>query len=541
MLSKIPPRALSLLLLVSSVAVSLAANFAANRAAAQQGSDRTVRAQPPEPTFRVTPLVHSSEVLPGQETSFEFKIEAVRESLELSVQSVGLRQQPNGQILADEQAQPPGHIRFLSPQKLRINKGEAATVRGAWQTPSQAGQFCAAGLLLTDLTNTTPLDAAAAGGGKTRGAQIRFVTRYLLRLEATTRGRLAANQLPTIQHAELREVQGLAVVQATLDGRQCGSLRTQAMARLLDDAGEPLADWFPLGIPVRAGLATAKRWEIPLLEGTQVQIVGQVPEPLFAGDYTLELAVAPTARPQATARFPLTVTDQQFPAQQSVVARVVKHVTVEPRQIELSLARGGNRIVPLKFENSGQREVTIELATSSSPWLLVRPQKFTLRPRAQRNVMVAVKGGARSERPRYTYVTASIAPTAATAGGSIELPVALLGESSTDSAEPSSQLAFDEARIEQQAGGTVIVVGATNRGEQHVAPAAKLRIANPLGQSVEIDAGFGRWILPGEQTELRFPVKSLPAGRYDLDLIVADQRTTSEFTHHLKIEAPQAR
>jgi len=424
---------------------------------------------------------------------------------------------------------------------VRIAKGEVATVRGAWQTPSQAGQFCAAGLLLTDLTNSTPVDNTTNRNGRARGAQIRFVTRYLLRLEATTRGRLAASQLPTIQIAGLREVQGLAVVQATLDGRHCGSLRTQVLARLLDDEGEPLADWFPLGIPVRAGLATAKRWEIPLLEGGQLQIVGQVPEPLFAGNYTLELAVAPNARPQATASFPLTVTEQQFPAQQAVVARVVKNVTVEPRQIELSLARGGNRIVPLHFENSGKREVTVELTTSDSPWLLVRPQRFSLRPRAKRNVMVAVKGGARSERPRYAHVTATIAPTTATAGGSIDLPVALLGERERDATTTGAetQLTFEQPHVERSPTGAIIVVKASNQGERHIAPDARLRIANPLGQSVEVDAGFGRWILPGQRTEFRFPVKSLPAGHYDLGLTVGDDHTTIESTHHLRIEAPK--
>ncbi|MCC6509800.1 MAG: hypothetical protein IT423_11870 [Pirellulaceae bacterium] len=57
----------------------------------------------------------------------------------------------------------------------------------------------------------------------------------------------------------------------------------------------------------------------------------------------------------------------------------------------------------------------------------------------------------------------------------------------------------------------------TNLGQNHATLDAQLTIENETGQRLQVPAGFGRWILPGQELELEFrPDVPLAPGTYRL-------------------------
>jgi hypothetical protein len=62
-----------------------------------------------------------------------------------------------------------------------------------------------------------------------------------------------------------------------------------------------------------------------------------------------------------------------------------------------------------------------------------------------------------------------------------------------------------------------------NQGNVHLPLHGKLQLSSERGQSVELLAGFGRWLLPGQSHQLTFRLpRPLPPGTYrcrgELDL-----------------------
>jgi hypothetical protein len=60
-----------------------------------------------------------------------------------------------------------------------------------------------------------------------------------------------------------------------------------------------------------------------------------------------------------------------------------------------------------------------------------------------------------------------------------------------------------------------------NNGEVHAAINAKLVMTDAFGRAVEMRSGYGRWILPSQQTELRFKTEfAPPPGDYRFKLTI---------------------
>lgn len=544
--------AICVLLLWSSSDLSAATSGQAN-----YGQRQEVR-QVPQPTFRVTPLIHRARVLPGQETAFSFEVEALRGAVELQLEPVGLAQNAAGLITTDMRQPPLGKMRLITPSVIRMREGEKKTIRGAWQTPAGPGGYAMAGLLVTDLRSgkrTNPAQSKAAQNSASllepipadaaseRSACVRFVSRYLLRLEAAYPVRSGGQQLPEVVQAKLVDRQGFAVVSATLDTHSCGCVHTRAWARLLQEDGEPLGAPFRLALPVRAALATADRWEVPLLAGRQATVIAPTPEPIFPGRYQLEISLEKQDATREVKRFPIEVGAEEFPAQRSVVARIVSNVEVSPRQIELSVARGGNRIVPLKLRNRGRSRVDVRLAgTDGSPlpeWLVVRPDRFKLPARGVRNVMVAVRGGSQASQHRYTHLAAHVSSEETSSTGTQLLPVALLAaeRSGSQSRKTSVHIAgpIRYERSNNAAAASRLVLPLANKGRRHADPSVQVLITSSKGRQVEASGGYGKWVLPGESQAIVVPVESLTAGAYDVQLKLRCERCSEPRVENYRI------
>ncbi|MEQ8209338.1 MAG: hypothetical protein RH917_05855 [Lacipirellulaceae bacterium] len=465
----------------------------------------------PKPSFRMTPLVVQANARPGQEVRFSITLEAFDKPLDVMIHPVGLQQDGRGLILPDVQARITGDIRLLTKSRVRLRAGESTEVRGAWQLPATKSDFFMAGLLVTD--SGAALEAENGQSSDRVGGRVRFVTRYLLRLEANCRQGAASTDL-AIRDGKLLDREGSAWASCQLDATRSGSVHTEILGRVLNAEGEPVTTPFPMYMSVRQNQPEKTRRQVHLLTGSKVQVVAPVPAPLFPGKYQLAVQRKGTGAQATEQRFPLTVGENDFPAQRSLVAEVVRSLEVSPRQIELSTLRGGRRRVPLQFHNRGPQAVTVQLsAPDADAWLMIRPQQFTLAPGRKRNVLVAYRGGTNVQDNRYGKLVAEVVPTETVQGGRVELPVGLIADESS-----VARIQFGSAHYLQTNENTILLVPTKNEGTRHALLQTQLTLVDSQGRKWQAAAGFGRWLLPGASSQLEFKLPRLPAASYSLDL-----------------------
>lgn len=194
--------------------------------------------------------------------------------------------------------------------------------------------------------------------------------------------------------------------------------------------------------------------------------------------------------------------------------RVAKGLRVAPSQVELSLGRGGNRKLPLKVGNHGTQPLHARLTVhnldgTDADWILLQPNDFTLASARGRNVLVMARPGSEVKEHRYGFLRVSV-DSDGDASQTRDLPLALLAATST---KPS----IDTGSVVWQADGDrpAFVLPVTNRGTVHLPLNGRLTISNGLGQKMEVTGGFNRWLLPGQEGEIRFSMQhALAASTY---------------------------
>lgn len=471
----------------------------------------------PKASFKMSPLVVTASARPGQEVPFEISIEANQKDIELSVAPTGITQLPSGLIMPEETKPPMGEIALRGRKSFRLRKGETHILRGTWRIPSHTSGFVANGLLVTEQQADLPLPKAGKG---LQAASVRFVTRYLLRLEAIVSSGRTATIPPAIHSPQLIEREGRAWVVAKLQAptEGTGNLRVKAQAQIIDSMGKPVATPFALRLPVRDNQPLPSREQIPLLAGSMVNIHAEVPEPLFAGNYQLVVTAGDRARHVSRKAIEsVTVRENQFPAQENIVAEVVRNVELSPTQLKLSVARGGNRLIPLEIKNRSAESIKVAMRPESfgdSPvdWLIVRPDKFELPAGRARKVLVSVRGGKLKAENSYARLFVAVSSAKTASRGTRSLPVALIGHAVSQ--QPT--LRIGKAKWERQQDEAAIVAPLDNIDSVHAAPHVKLRVVDDLDREIALEAGFESWLLPSESRQLSFPIKSLPQGDYQL-------------------------
>ena len=86
---------------------------------------------------------------------------------------------------------------------------------------------------------------------------------------------------------------------------------------------------------------------------------------------------------------------------------------------------------------------------------------------------------------------------------------------------------------------TVFRVAVHNRGQGFVPIHGQLTISAARGHALRLSDGYGRWLYPGEESELRFIAKNkLPDGRYQLNLEMRTSPDGEPKTQTLNIQLP---
>lgn len=463
-------------------------------------------------SFQVKPLVQVLAGRRGQRIPFRFEVQTVDRPQALRIRAVSLKQQLNGLVVVDADGPPPADVTLAGAVELNVTPLKSGTIEGFVNVPRSQSPFHVYGILVTDLgqhlKGVSPQKTPNQIG-------VRFVTQYLLRLEVrVTNGRQANAKDLRFESVRLVERNGWPYVVSDVVNPTEAGVEFQVSCRLLDNLGKEIVPKFGVGLPVRASREGPARYASMVLGHNRVRLAAPVPQAVFPGQYQLELKWISQRRVGGEVSFPVAVREGDFPAQAAATVQVAQALNVTPAQVELSLARRGNRRQPLTLTNHHSQPLQVKLTAHNldgtpANWALLQPDTFLLQPGRRRNVLVAASAGDDIENHRYGYLRATIG-----SGHSHDLPLALLGRSETQPDLHVGSLGWDP-KGERPA----FVVPITNQGSVHVPLNGRLEITNDLGQSVEILGGFDRWIFPGERDEIRFPLhRLLPPANYKVQV-----------------------
>jgi hypothetical protein len=389
------------------------------------------------------------------------------------------------------------------------------------------------GLLISE---APPQSGVAGAPGSGTKLAIRYALRYLVRVDVAVRGaRNASLTQLRLSGGGLVDRQGRALARVYLENPTESLFQVQVDAELLGSSGTPLGPRFPLILPIKHSRVGNVRRSARVLPGARVRLEARVPEPVPPGTYRLIVRLRRSRKQLQRVEFPVRVGRTQFPAQAVVLPRVVSSVRVSPPRIELSVGRGGARMVPLLLENLGKVTVDLDLASlpqdrGSESRIVVRPSRVTLAPQAKHRVAIMFVARGAPGPSHYELLRVRVRPHGGLLGGAQLLKIAILG---TAAGAPQPRLG--EPTLDQgSAGPMVFAIPVRNLGSRHVSLSGRLQVRDSYERVLEeIQAGFGAWLLPGEETRLLFRLsRPLPAGEYglriDLDTpgeAIAIQRT----------------
>lgn len=265
----------------------------------------------------------------------------------------------------------------------------------------------------------------------------------------------------------------------------------------------------------------------------------QVPEPVLPGEYRMELTMLSDGRPVKSITQSISVKENQFPGQDSVVSRIVEDVSVEPAQIQFSRRPGGNRVRSVSVKNESDQTVQVQLNAlprgnkkGAVDWLTYRPKSMSVPAKQSRQVFMSASGG--KNKHLYAFLGVSVEPTETLAGGQQNIPVAFLGTGKLNVSIESGKLQTG-VRNRQP----TLLLPIKNTGDVHLSVTAEMTIDTPFGGQIKRQGGFGRWILPGKERDIEFVLDEVPKkGTYPVTITLNPGHGTEPVTleRTLKIE-----
>lgn len=481
-----------------------------------QGFNKALTLQPNvKPAFHVSPMSHKVEASRGKQVPLSFDIESVERATVLQIQTVSLRQEDDGTILPDTESPAPDSLELLTSAEVRLAENEKTSIQCRLRIPNTSANFHSFGLLVTDLGRIVEQRPIAASDNQTRRVGVRFVTRYLLRVDVVVkgaRGEDAANI--DIESVELIEVDGFAKARAWITNVTPSPLEFQVRAGFVRAGSTSGKRSFSLIMPNRESVESDERYLVRVLPGARIRVEHQLPEAAFPGQHELEVALITNRRTRKKQVFPITIAAGDFPAQDALLIQAARDVTISPRHAELSMRRGGDRRVTVEIQNNSPQEVHVDIQPKDSAGfiagLVVRPTDLKIRAGSKRKFLLSLDASDSSEVNRYTQLQVSVKSTDGEVVGDFEIPVALLART-----EQLPILACDPLLWDGNSEPPAFVLPVRNSGEMHLPINAHLKMIDAFGRVVEMRAGYGQWLLPGEETLLQFRTKFAPPdGKY---------------------------
>lgn len=392
-------------------------------------------------------------------------------------------------------------------------------ISGVAHVPRGDSNFHSFGLLVRDLGKApnVPPQFDPDGNRKTQAA-IKFVTQYLLRVDMTVDGARGerANQL-SIGEISIVPMNGRPLVQAIIENDTDTPFQFEAQARVDGPAISPRSKPIRLVMPIRFSMQNEERFVGRVLPKSRARMEEFIPEAILKGTYQVEIELISHGKKIASKRAYVDVDPNEYPAQLVAFAHVGEGVVITPAQIELSRMSGGSRTLAVTFRNNGHSNQSVSLKAegqNASPLseVKLRPSTFTLPPQSTRKVILTLSGTSQLTASKYGLIDIQAATAGSDATASRRLPIAILANRSQ-----AAEISVSDLRFNTLNQRPAFISDITNQSDSHFPLNARLMIEDAQGRSTAIFAGFGRWLMPHQSTELQFPaIGGLSPGEYQL-------------------------
>lgn len=499
-------------------AALLAVVASVNTAASQQPLPQTETAtltQSIQPAFRIEPVVQRFQGRRGEIIPFEFSIVSLGKQMDVTVQPVSLRQELTGLILHDETRPPAKALILKSPQDFKVEEGGAHTITGEIRVPLAKTNFLSYGLLVQDRGQDPRFEKIKGDAQKTQ-AGIKFVTQYVLRVDVET-GAVDAGAMKQLrfESGKVAELNGFPVTETILDNPTDFAFECNVRASLVGrtrKAPKP----FLLGMASRQELPVPDKYLVRIMPHSRLRLFASPRAQLFPGEQALRVALTNGRREVVSADFAVNVDPSRYPALQTKIAYVGDNVSVMPAQIELGRGKGARRMMGLRLANNSETAQPVEVSVvglDGQPLRGVRisPKKFELRPNSRKGVRLSL-----NQRVAELQCGQVLVQTIAEDGSAVRRTLPLIVRSGE---KRTPELDVSELSLVNARGRNAFKVLVKNAEETFVPLHGELVVVDANGRSYELKAGFGRWMLPGEEQELLFaPTWEIPPGDYELSL-----------------------
>ena len=487
-----------------------------------------------KPAFFCKPAVNKIEARKGQNIEFEFRLEPVREAVRVSVRPVVLRQFENGGLKADLESPPPPEVRLEGSGEYDLQLGSELVLRGRIKLPNNDSDFHSFGILVRD--NGYLSDKRAKSDESTFG--VKFVSQYILRCDVTiTNGRGSDIKNLQIESAELLERNGLPTAQIMVYNPTDSTVEFEMQSRLLRPGYVESKRSVKLFSPINSNDIPEEKYTTRIFPKTRLKMVSDWPDAVFAGHCEMETKIMRKRKTFLVTNTPLEIGADDFPAQSTFAAEVANGVQVHPSQVYLSRQRGSKRFVPLSFTNFSTNDVDLGISVVTNEgdvakWVLVRPERLSMRPGEKRKAMISLKALKDHESHRLAYVQFTDANSVS--GEVKKLPVVFQG-----SRKFVPVIATNALRVDQEIEGGAFVVDVLNQSELPLPIDAYVEFKSSNGNNQNVKAGYGKWLMPGEKRRLQFDIDvAVSEGDLPVSLTFLDtqQKVMAQRDFVLKIE-----
>ena len=491
----------------------------ANRRSEKPGKEKGLTVETAfKPAFFCTPAVNRIEARKGQTINFEFALKPVREAVRVSVRPVALKQDETGALKADLESPPPAEIRLNGRGEYDLPLGEEIKLTGRIKLPNNDSDFHSFGILVQD--NGYLADERGQSDESTYG--VKFVSQYILRCDVKiTNGRGTDIKKLQVESAELVEVNGVPSASVMVVNPTRSTIEFEMQAKLTRAGYIEAKKDVKLFSRINANDNPPQRFITRIFPETRLEMVAGWPDAVFPGDYEMTTKITRNRSTIVETSTPLTIGTDDFPAQSAFAAEVGRGLHAHPAQILLSRQRGAKRFIPLNLTNFSTEPVevdlhAIDLEGQPVDWLLIRPEQVTLNPGENRKSMVSLK--AISDRQNHRVAFIEFVDPTSNSSEHVKIPVAYQG-----SGPFVPKLATNVLRIDYEIEGGAFVVDSLNQSELPLPIDASIRFKSSNGNTQTARAGYGKWLLPGEQRRLEFKINSsIAEGELPVELTFVD-------------------
>ncbi len=472
-----------------------------------------------EPTFRIEPLSHNLKGRNGAIVPFEFTLESTNRNAEIEVLPIGLRQEISGMILHDSQAPQADLLKLTSPTLMTLTSNTPVKIQGLVQFPRGEAKFHSVGILVKDVGAAAKLPANNDPKKTKTQAAIRFITQYVLRIDLEVDGVRGENaNVLAIEKLELVPFDGRPKLMAQIINPSDSTFEFEVRAKLRSSPSDRTARAIRLVMPVRESVENEGRFVGRILPKSRIRMVELLPEAIASGKYETDLEILSGEKVLAKKTHTVEVNAEDFPAQEVLIAQLGEDVQVSPAQMELSQLRGGNRRLTMLVKNNGKDSKTIEITSLDSTGLtmeaaMVQPPSFTLPPNGSRKITVTLKS---QNDATYSTLYGSLHVQCRSDrkdfSESRNIPLAIALKKS-----PTPELKLTSVQWDTTGKYPCFRSTVSNVGDTHHALEARLSIFDERGNRIQIPAGFGKWLMPGQSSKLEFRSEhALSPGKYQI-------------------------